>query len=194
MFSIHDILAPVTAHVPAPLVLVALLGISLVLIFAGRTAAKVVAFLAVGLVGAAFGGTLAAQYLPPYWSMIGLLLGFVVGGILGVALLALGIGLLVGYVAYLMALGFALGPTISLLVGVAFFIVGVVLSGKILTLATAVFGGVLLFDVLTRYGFGPTMAIVVAGAITLIGLWVQLAPQRRLTQPANVGGQPSASS
>ncbi|MDG6900686.1 MAG: hypothetical protein JRM80_01805 [Nitrososphaerota archaeon] len=192
MFSIPNILAPVTAHAPAPLLLVALLGASLILIFAGRTLAKIVAFLAVGLVGAAFGGAIAAQYLAPAWSIIGVLLGFVIGGMLGVALLSVGMGLLVGYVAYILALDLALGPTVALITGVAFFIVGVILSGRLLTLATAVFGGLLLFDVLTRYGFEPMLATLVAAALTLIGLYVQLAPSRRLTQPANVGGQPGA--
>jgi hypothetical protein len=196
MPNLPHLLAPLLGSVPAELLLLALLGVSLVLIFAGRTLAKVVAFLAVGLAGAALGGTIFAHYLPPFWSIIGVLLGFVIGGVLGIALLSLGMGLLVGYVSYVVALGFSLGPNIALLVGVAFFIVGVILSGKILSLATALFGGLLLFEVLTRYGFGPTFATVIAALLTLVGLWVQLVPSRRPAQPTatNVGGQPSARS
>ncbi len=186
-------LAPLQANVPAWALLLGLLALSLVLIFAGKTLVKVVAFVAVGIVGAAFGGTLAAQYLAPSWQIVGLLLGFVIGGLLGVALIALGIGLAVGYAAYVLALDFALGPTVALIAGVVFFIVGLALSGKILTVGTAIIGGLLLFDVLTRYaGFGPTIATVVAAALTIAGLWVQLAPQRRMTTAA--GGHPSASS
>lgn len=187
-------LPPVLGYFPAQLLLLALLGASLVLIFAGRTLAKVVAFLAVGLVGAALGGTLAAQYLPPMWGVFGALLGFVMGGILGVALLPLGVGLALGYAGYVVALGFALGSTMALVVGVVFFVVGAILSNRILSVTTAVIGGLLLFDVLTRYvGFSSTIATVVAAFVTLIGLWVQLAPGRRPPQPTTtaVGGQPS---
>ncbi len=196
MLSIPHILAPALAQVPASLLVLSLLVVSLVLIFAGRTLVKVVAFLVVGFAGAAFGSILAAQYLSPQWAIIGLLLGFVIGGLLGVALLPLGIGLAVGYAGYVIALDLALGPTAALVAGVAFFVVGAFLSGKILGAATALVGGLLLFDVLTRYaGFGPTVATVIAAALTLIGLWVQLMPERRLTQPTttNVGGQPGAS-
>ena len=189
-------LPAVLVYFPAQLLLFVLLGVSLVLIFAGRTLVKVVAFLAVGLVGAALGGTLWVQYLTPQLDIIGVLLGFVIGGLLGVALLPLGVGLALGYAAYVIALSFALGATGALIAGVALFVVGAILSNKILGVATALVGGLLLFDVLVRYvGFGPTFATLVAGLITLIGLWVQLSPGRRTPQPttASVGGQPSDS-
>ena len=186
-------LSPVLPGVPPAVLLLALLGVSLVLIFAGRALAKVVAFLAVGIVGAALGGAVAAQNLPTYWELIGVLLGYVMGGLLGVAVLPLGVGLAVGYAAYVIALDLALGPTAALVAGVAFFVVGALLSGKILGVTTAVIGGLLLFDVLTRSGFGPTLATLVAALLTVAGLWVQLAPGRRPSQPTatSVGGQPS---
>ncbi len=190
MWNIPDILAPLQANVPAWALLLGLLALSLVLIFAGSTLVKLVAFVVVGIAGAAFGGTLAVQYLAPSWQLVGMILGFVIGGLLGVALIALGIGFVVGYAAYLLALDFAFSQTIALIAGVVFFIVGLALSGKILTIGTAVVGGLLLFNVLTQYGFGSTMATLVAAALTLVGLWVQLAPQRRMT--ATAGGQPSA--
>jgi hypothetical protein len=189
MLPIPNVLAPALAQVPAPLLLVSLLAVSLVMIFAGGTLAKVVAFLAVGLAGAALGGSLAAQYLSSSWAIIGLLLGFVVGGMLGVALLSLGVGIAVGYAGYLVALDLALGPTIAILVGVAFFVVGLLLSSKIISLATAVLGGLLLFGVLTHYGFGPTLATFVAGALTLVGLYVQLASRHASQPQAGMGGQ-----
>ena len=179
------------------MLLLALLGVSLVLIFAGRSLAKVAAFLAVGVVGAVFGGSLVAQYLAPQWAIVGVLLGFAVGGVLGVALLPLGIGLAVGYAGYEIALGIPTGDTAALVVGVAFFLVGALLSNKILGVATALVGGLLLFDILVQYvGAGSTIATIVAGIITLAGLWVQLSPGRHPSQPTttNVGGQPGARS
>jgi hypothetical protein len=189
MLSIQSALAPVLAHFPAPLLLVALLAVSLVMIFAGRTLAKVVAFLALGLVGAAFGASLAAEYLSPAWGIVGLLLGFAIGGLLGVVLLPVGVGLAVGYAGYLIATDFALGTTFALIVGVAFFVVGALLSGKILSIATAVVGGLLLFGILTQYGFAEPLATLVAGALALVGLFVQLGVGRAPQQSAEVGGQ-----
>jgi hypothetical protein len=190
LWSISSMLAPLQANVPAWALLLGLLGLSLVLIFAGGTLVKVVAFVVVGIAGAALGGTIAAQYLAPSWQLLGVVLGFVVGGVLGVALIALGIGFALGYAAYLVALDLALGPTIALVTGVVFFIVGLVLSGKILTVGTAIVGGLLLFNVLTYYGFGSEVATLVAAVLTVLGLWVQLAPRRRMT--VSTGSQPSA--
>jgi hypothetical protein len=195
MFSIPSSLVPAMPHVPGDLLFLGLLAVSLVLIFAGSTLAKVLAFVVVGLVGAALGGVVVAQYISPQWDLLGVLLGFVIGGLLGVALLSLGVGLVAGYAAYILALGFGLSSTVALVAGVVFFIIGLVLSSKILVVATAVAGGFLLFNALAYFGFDPTLALVVAGALTLIGLWVQMGPRRRVTQPAttSVGGQPSAS-
>lgn len=168
------------AHVPAYLLFLALLVVSLALIFAGGTFAKVVAFMVVGLLGAVFGGVLVAQYISPQWDLIGVLLGFVVGGLLGVALLPLGVGLVVGYAAYLLALGFGLGSTLALAAGVIFFIIGLVLSSKIIKVVTAVAGGFLLFNVLVYFGLSPLVSTLVAGVLTLLGLWVQLTSRRRV--------------
>ena len=178
------------AHVPSDLLFLALLVVSLALIFAGGTLAKVVAFMVVGLMGAVFGGVLVAQYISPQWDLLGVLLGFLVGGLLGVAILPLGVGLVVGYAAYLLALGFGLSSTLALVTGVILFVIGLVLSSKIVKVVTAVAGGFLLFNVLVYFGLGPTVSTLVAGALTLVGLWVQLTSHRRVTQPVatNVGG------
>ena len=192
MVPFQHALSPVLAQVPAQLLFLALLGASLVLIFAGRTLAKVVAFLVVGFVGAAFGGQLAAQYLPPPWALLFMVIGFAVGGLLGVVLLPLGVGLVVGYAGYLVALDLALGHLPALVAGAALFVVGALLSGKILGAATALVGGFLLFGVLTHYGFDQTLATLVAAFLAIMGLWLQLAPDRRPAPPTttSVGGQP----
>ena len=177
---------------PAWLLLLALLGVSLGLIFAGRTLVKVIAFLLVGFAGASAGGVLAAHFLTPAWDFVGILLGFVVGGLLGVALVSIGIGLALGYAGYLLALDLAFGVTIALVAGVIFFIVGLVLSGKILSVATAVAGGLLLFSLLTSYThLGPMPALLLSGLAVFAGLWVQLSEDRRATQstPVDSGGR-----
>lgn len=193
MVSIQQMLGPALAQFPAWALVLALLAVSLVLIFAGKSLVKVVAFLVVGFLGAAFGGSLAVHYLSPDLGFVGVLLGFVAGGLLGLVLLPLGVGLAAGYAGYLVALDLALGPMVALIAGATFFIVGALLSGKILGIATAVVGGLLLFDVLSRFvGLDPFVATLLAAALTVVGLWVQLAPERHPTQPTStaVGGQP----
>ena len=193
MISIPILATPELARVQAPLLLLAMLGVSLLLIFAGRTLAKVLAFVVVGLVGAAFGGTLAAQFLSPGWSIVGAVLGFVIGGLLGVTLMILGIGLAAGYAGYLLALELALNPTAAIVFGFIAFILGLVLANKFLALGTAIVGGFLLFNTLALIGLGPSISIVVAAVTTLIGIWVQWGQRKRMTQPTapRVGGQPS---
>jgi hypothetical protein len=178
------------AHVPPYLLFLALLVVSLALIFAGGTFAKVVAFMVVGLVGAVFGGVLVAQYISPQWDLVGVLLGFVIGGLLGMVLLPLGVGLVVGYAGYLLVLGLGLSSTVALAMGVIFFIIGLVLSSKIIKVVTAVAGGFLLFNVLVYFGLDPIVSTLIAGVLTLIGLWVQLTSRRQYKRPATmtVGG------
>jgi hypothetical protein len=165
---------------PWPLFLV-LLVISLLLIFAGRKVVKALAFLVVGLIGASVGGSLGAQYLSSLgWlgSLLGLLLGFFAGGLLGLFLVRVGIGLAVGYAAYLLTLDVVSSETAAFVVGVVFFVVGMVLYNKILTLVTAVAGGFLLYDALTFY-IDPGVAVVFAVLVTLFGLWMDLRHRRR---------------
>jgi len=182
------------AHVPGDVLFLALLVVSLALIFAGGTLAKVLAFIVVGLLGAVFGGIIIAQYISPQWDLVGVLLGFVIGGLLGMALLSLGVGLVVGYTAYIISLGFGLSSTVALVAGVVFFIVGLALSSKVLKVVTAVAGGFLLFNVLVYFGLDPLVSTLISAALTAAGLWVQLASRRPATQRAapNPGGQPSA--
>jgi len=179
------------AHVPADLLFLTLLVVSLALIFAGGTLAKVVAFVVMGLVGAVLGGVVVAQYISPQWDLVGILFGFIIGGLLGVVLLPLGVGLVVGYSAYIIALGFGLSSTVALVAGILFFVIGLALSSKILIIITAVGGGFLLFNVLTYFGFDPLVSAFVATALTLVGLWVQMSSRRRMAPKAaaNLVGQ-----
>jgi len=198
MISIPSQLAPLTNTVPAWALLLSMLAVSLVLIFAGRTVVKVLAFLVVGLIGASIGGELAAQYLTGVGSpgtVLGVVLGFVLGGLLGVMLVAVGIGLAIGYAAYMLTADLVSGSTVPLIVGFIFFIVGLALYNKILSFVTAVAGGLLLFDVLELYGLDPTVSVIVAGVLTVLGIWVQEGSHRRkVAQPTftSAGSQPGA--
>ena len=194
--SIQNMLSGLQAQVPAWLPFLALLVISLVLIFAGRSVIKAIAFFVVGLIGAAIGGTLAAQYLAgagDLGSILGFLLGFAIGGLIGVVMVMVGIGVVLGYGAYTVTQQFVSGTTIPLVVGFVFFLVGIALYNKILGLVTAVAGGFLLFDVLIAYGVGSTLSLVVAAALTLAGVWVQEKGKKKVTKTiSNVASKPGA--
>jgi hypothetical protein len=193
MLSMPNFAIPELAHVQTPLLLLAMLAVSLLLIFAGSSIAKIVAFVAVGLVGAAFVASLAAQFLSPASYLVGAILGFAIGGLLGVVMIILGIGLIAGYAGYLLALDFGLSPFVGLVAGIVAFVVGLWLSDRILALGTAVVGGFLLFNTLTYLGLGYSTSIVVAAATTLIGIGVQWGLRRRMAQPnaPRMGGQPN---
>ena len=191
-------LAVLQGQLPGWLPLLALLAVSLVLIFYGRSVVKVIAFFVVGLIGAAIGSALAAQFLPgagDLGTLLGGLLGFAIGGLIGVVLVMVGIGVVMGYGAYTLTQQFVSGNIIPLVVGFVFFILGIALYNKILGVVTALAGGFLLFDVLVAYGAGSTLSIVVAVALTLAGIWVQenMHRKKKASQPtlSGAGSQPS---
>jgi hypothetical protein len=186
MFDLSSFLNPGLAQVPAWLLFLSLLGVSLALIFAGRTIVKIAAFFIVGIAGALLGGSVGAHYLPTGGQFLGLLLGFVLGGLIGVALVAVGVGLAIGYAAYLIALDLAFSSTIALTAGVVFFVVGVALSGKVLSVVTAIAGGLLLFNILNYYGIAPLISTLLATLLTVAGLWVQLSLGRKSNPPTPV--------
>ncbi len=167
-----------------PLFLI-LLIVSLLLIFYGRKIVKVLAFLIVGLIGASIGGMLGAQYLTSIGVLgrfLGILIGFVAGGLIGLLLVSVGIGLIVGYAAYLLTIDLVSNSTAAFVVGFVFFIIGVVVYNKILTVVTAVAGGFLLYDALAFY-INPTIAALLAIIVTLVGVWHGLRSERRKSNP-----------
>lgn len=186
MTPITSEFAHLLGNLPTWPLFIVLLVISLLLIFFGRSLVRALAFLVVGLIGATAGGMLVAEYLPSLGSLgviLGLLVGFILGGIIGLVLLPLGIGVAVGYAAYLLTLNLVGNTTAGLVVAIVFFAVGAVLYKKILMLVTAVAGGFLLYDALGFY-LDPTVAAAIAIIVTLAGLLVNLARGRRGPSPS----------
>ncbi len=168
--------------VPSWPLILAMLVVSLLLIFAGRKVVKALAFLVVGLIGASIGGEFAAKYLTSlgsFGTILGVLIGFVAGGLIGLLLVRVGIGLAVGYAAYLVTVDLVSSTIVALVVGFVFFVVGWLLYNKILSLVTAVAGGFLLYDALRLYGLDPTVSTVLAVLVTLAGIWVNFRHRRK---------------
>jgi hypothetical protein len=168
--------------VPSWPLILAMLVVSLLLIFAGRKVVKALAFLVVGLIGASIGGEFAAHYLGSlgsFGTILGVLIGFVAGGLIGLLLVRVGIGLAVGYAAYLLTVDLVSSTIAAFVVGFVFFVVGWLLYNKILSLVTAVAGGFLLYDGLRLYGLDLTVSMVLAVLVTLAGIWVNFRHRKR---------------
>jgi hypothetical protein len=150
-----------------------LLVVSLVLIFAGKSAIKALAFLVVGLAGAAFGAAAGTLVLGPIGTVLGAVIGFVIGGVIGLLLVHVGIGLALGYFGYLVTRDLTHIWLLAVTVGIVLFVAGVVITSKVLELATAVLGGVILYGVLTYFGVPPLFALIVAVVATIAGYFVQ---------------------
>lgn len=186
---------PVLPGLPGQLLVIALAIAALVLLFAGRSIIKVVAFFVVGLIGVALGGTIGVVTLGPLGALIGAVLGFIVGGFLGMALLALGISLIIGYAGYVLALDLSGNPFVALVIGFVLFVIGLAFHNKIISVVTAVAGGILLFDVLRMLGMEVLVSTIIALLAVVAGIYVQSTTGKRIksagstqsaaTNPAN---------
>jgi len=159
--------------VGTPFFLIALLLVSVVLIFAGRRAIRIVAFILGGFVGAYFGGIFGGAYLGSFGTIFGDIIGFLLGGILSLVFLSVAIGLGLGYAGYAVTQGILGVGAISLVIGVALFILGVILSGKILSVVSVFIGSFLLLNALTFAGVQIQFALPIVVVLALLGLWVQ---------------------
>jgi hypothetical protein len=158
---------------------VILLALSLVLMFAGKSLAKGLAFLVVGLAGAAFGLAAGGLILGAIGAIIGGVVGFVVGGLIGLLLLNVGMGLVLGYFGYLATRDLTHVFVLAVAVGIILFFVGVIISSKLLELVTSVVGGFILYGVLIFFGVAPLYATVVSLVLAIVGLSVQLRKRGR---------------
>jgi len=180
--SITDQFSQLLKGVPSWPLIIAMLVVSLLLIFAGRKVIKALAFLVVGLIGSSIGGMFAAHYLTSlgsFGTVLGVLIGFVAGGLIGLLLVRVGIGLAVAYAAYLVTVDIVSSTVAAFVVGFVFFVVRWILYNKILSLVTALAGGFLLYDALRLYGLNPTISTILAVLVTLAGIWVNFRHRRR---------------
>lgn len=148
--------------------------VALALMFSGRSIIKGLAFLVVGLAGAAFGAAVAGGLLGVVGAVIGVVVGFLVGGAIGLLLVDVGMGLALGYFGYLVTRDLTNAFVLAVVVGVILFVVGVAISSKLLDLVTAVLGGIIFYGVLAFFGVPEVYAAVVSLVLAVIGLSVQI--------------------
>lgn len=182
-FSIFSYSIPAIPNSILPPALLALVMavVALLLIFEGKRVVKVLAFIIVGLIGLSIGGALGGQYLSSLGStgtILGALIGFFAGGLIGLLLVAFGIALVVGYGAYLLTLDIVSNHIAAIVVGFVFFVIGLVLYNKILTFVTAVAGAFLLYDALILFGLGPILSPIIATVVFAVGIWRDFSRRR----------------
>jgi hypothetical protein len=147
--------------------------VALALIFAGRSIIKGLAFLVVGLAGAGFGVAVGGSILGVVGAVIGGVAGFLLGGLIGILLVDLGMGLALGYFAYLATRYLTHSLLLAVVVGIVLFFVGVAISSKLLELVAAIIGGLVLYNVLVFFGLAPFDSAVVSILLAAAGFFVQ---------------------
>lgn len=155
------------------LLAVVVILVSLALIFAGRALIKALVFIAAGLAGASLASFLAATYIGGSAVLIAAVIGFIVGGLLGVALLPLGIGIALGYVGYSVAQFITGSIAAAMLIGIILFVAGIFLAGRILVGISVALGGLMLLSGLRLLDLPTTVSAAAAVILAVIGLWVQ---------------------
>ncbi len=158
----------------SPWVLVAvLLGVSLSLIFFGRSVIRAMVFLLGGLAGAYIAASIGALYLGTTGILLAGLAGFVIGGLFGLLVLPLGIGLALGVFGYALLENLVSSQIVAIAGGATLFGLGIVLSGGILEIASIILGSLMLFNIMTYLGLSLPIAVLSVTALALAGLWVQ---------------------
>lgn len=153
--------------------------VALALIFAGREIIKGLAFLVVGLAVAAFGVAAGGALLGVVGAIIGGVAGFLIGGLIGLLLVDFGMGLALGYFAYLASRYLTHSVVLAVVVGIVLFFVGVAISSKLLELVTAAVGGLVLYSVLVFFGVAPFDSAVLSILLALVGFFVQRSRRRK---------------
>jgi len=151
--------------------------IGLIVALAGKAVARLVAFLVGGAALGLFLYQVGLSYSAHQGQIIPLilgLLGFLVGGILGVLLLPVAVGLGLGFVFFSVASSLFGGFIVPLISGLIGFVIGVVLSKPVLVVVTAALGGYLVYIGLMGIGVERLLAIAGGGLIFILGLILQL--------------------
>lgn len=152
-----------------------LLALSLALVFAGGRLVKGLAFIVGGLVMGSVGASLATTYLTTLGSvrtLLGGVVGFLLGGFSGLALVYFGIGVGIGCVGYEIANSLSASEIISVAAGFVFFAIGFLVASKIISVATAVLGAIIFYD-LSSPSLGPIASATFALVVGILGILVQ---------------------
>lgn len=151
--------------------------LGLIIIFYGRKLVKIVSFIVGGIIGA----ILIHEYVIPWlkisepFSYILSLLGFIVSGVLAVALIHLLGSMIAGYLAYRFVYPYFQDWAIPLMIAVVTFAIVLVLFNKLLSIGTAVLGALLVaYSINIIIPLGPIIFIIIVVVLAVAGAYYQL--------------------
>lgn len=151
--------------------------LGVVLVFYGRKLVKILTFIIGGIVGA----ILIYEYVVP-WLNIGepfnyvlSLLGFVISGVLAIALIHLLGSIIAGYLVYRFVYPYFQDWSIPLLIAVIAFAIVLVLFNKLLSIGTAVLGALLVsYAINIIISLGPIVSLIIVIVLAIVGSYYQL--------------------
>lgn len=161
---------PQTFNVPG---FVALLTISLLLIFAGSKLISELTFLLVGLIGGLVGVSIGYAYFGTAGGFFGFAVGFLLGGFASVVLLPVGVGIAIGYVGFAVAKTLIPDAFVAPLVGLVAFAYGLLLTDLLMPAITGALGGAFLYDLTLSFGMPPAVMLLVVATVTIVGVLIQ---------------------
>ena len=149
----------------------------LVLVFYGRKLVKIITFIVGGIVGA----ILIYEYVVPWlnisepFTYILALLGFIISGVLAIAIVHLLGAVIAGYLAYRLINPYFQDWILSLLIAIIAFAIVLVLFNKLLSIGTAVLGAILVSHSINIFiPLGIIISLIIVVVLAVAGAYYQL--------------------
>jgi hypothetical protein len=150
------------------------LVIGMLLILFGRQLVKFGAFVAAGSVGAYLVWRFLGNELSGLLAMVVLFLGFAAFGVLGLALLRVGVGLAAGALTYLIASSLGLHWFYALVFSLLALALALLWHTQTLALLTAMIGGLLVQRGLSWLPLDQGLVVMIVAGLVALGLKFQL--------------------
>jgi len=151
--------------------------LGLILVFYGRKLVKIVTFIVGGIVGA----ILIYEYIIPWlkisepFNYIIALLGFIISGVLAIALIHLLGAAIAGYLAYRFVNPYFQDWMLPLIIAVIAFVVVLILFNKLLSIGTAILGAILVsYSINIFISLGITVSFIIIIVLAIVGAYYQL--------------------
>lgn len=149
----------------------------LVLVFYGRKLVKIITFIVGGIVGA----ILIYEYLIPWLNIseplnyILALLGFIISGVLAIAIVHLLGAVIAGYLAYRLINPYFQDWILPLLLAIIAFAIVLVLFNKLLSIGTALLGAILVsYSINIFIPLGMIISLIIVVVLAVAGAYYQL--------------------
>ncbi len=149
----------------------------LVLVFYGRKLVKIITFIVGGIVGA----ILIYEYVIPWlnisapFNYILALLGFIISGVLAIAIVHLLGAVIAGYLAYRLINPYFQDWILPLLIAIIAFAIVLVLFNKLLSIGTAVLGAILVsYSINIFIPLGMVISLIIVVVLAVAGAYYQL--------------------